>query len=191
LITAGDAAAVALAWMLDTLGRSSGAQALLRAEIGASGDGPDPAALGRLPFLTAVSQEVLRLHTILPTVSGRRLMETTEIMGFPIPAGATVAPCEYLVHRRADLYPEPLRFRPERFLGRQYGPHEYFPFGGGGRSCLGGALAPLEMKLAAATLVTTLVKQAHLAPADPEPVATVRFGTLLAPAETSGFIMTD
>ena len=57
------------------------------------------------------------------------------------------------VHRRPDLYPEPERFRPERFLERSFTPFEYLPFGGGARRCIGAAFALYEMKLVLATIL--------------------------------------
>jgi cytochrome P450 len=69
-----------------------------------------------------------------------------EVGGQPLPAGAWIAPCAYLIHRRADLYPEPLRFEPERFLERKPGTYTWMPFGGGVRRCLGASFAQLEMK---------------------------------------------
>jgi cytochrome P450 len=65
-----------------------------------------------------------------------------------------LCPCSYLVHHRDELYPEPPRFRPERFLERRYGPHEWFPFGGGNRVCLGMPFALYEMKVMLATLLS-------------------------------------
>ena len=54
--------------------------------------------------------------------------------------------CSYLVHLRPDLYPEPLAFRPERWLGgRELPPYAFIPFGGGGRRCPGAAFASMEM----------------------------------------------
>ncbi|MEJ7637205.1 MAG: cytochrome P450, partial [Singulisphaera sp.] len=67
--------------------------------------------------------------------------------GREYPPGVVLCPCSYLVHRRQELYPDPERFRPERFLRRKYGPHEWFPFGGGGRVCLGMPFALYEMKV--------------------------------------------
>jgi unspecific monooxygenase len=58
------------------------------------------------------------------------------------------------VHRRPDLYPDPEKFRPERFLERKYGGHEWFAFGGGNRTCLGMAFALYEMKVVLSTLFT-------------------------------------
>jgi cytochrome P450 family 110 len=49
--------------------------------------------------------------------------------------------------------PDPDRFAPERFLGRDYGPFEYLPFGGGSRRCLGASFALYEMKIVLATVL--------------------------------------
>ena len=58
-----------------------------------------------------------------------------------------------LAHFREEVYPEPMRFRPERFLERQFSPFEFLPFGGGSRRCLGAAMASYEMKLVLGTLL--------------------------------------
>jgi cytochrome P450 len=71
----------------------------------------------------------------------------------------SVVPCTLLLHRRADLYPEPARFRPERFVDRQPGTYEWLPFGGGTRRCLGASLALMEMETVLGVLLrsTSLV----------------------------------
>ena len=68
------------------------------------------------------------------------------IGGWDLPAGATVVPCIYLVHRDPAVYPEPLAFRPERFLESPAGTYTWIPFGGGIRRCLGASFALFEMK---------------------------------------------
>ena len=68
-----------------------------------------------------------------------------EIGGWELPAGVSVAPCIYLMHRRADVYPDPRAFRPERFLERPAGTYTWIPFGGGVRRCLGASFAQFEM----------------------------------------------
>src|SRR5207253_3192247 len=68
------------------------------------------------------------------------------------PAGVHIAPSIYLLHRRPDLYPDPLEFRPERFIGRQPGTYEWIPFGGGIRRCLGASFALMEMKVVLSTI---------------------------------------
>jgi cytochrome P450 len=75
-----------------------------------------------------------------------------QIGGVPLPAGVTVVPSIYLMHRRADLYPDAGRFRPERFLERRAGTYTWIPFGGGVRRCLGAAFAEYEMRIVLSTL---------------------------------------
>lgn len=177
-ITAVDPVAFAMTWLLARVAASPAVQSALRDEVDAAGADPDPTDLVRLPYLAATCQELLRMHPILPTASGRRLSAPMEIGGYPLAAGVTVAPCAYLVHRRGDLYPQPLEFRPERFLERRFGPHEYFPFGGGHRHCLGTSMAPMEMRL----VLATVVSRWRIAPDDPA-WADVRYGTLVGPPE--------
>jgi cytochrome P450 len=52
------------------------------------------------------------------------------------------------------VYPEPDRFRPERFIGVKPDPYRWFPFGGGIRRCIGMAFALYEMKVVLATILT-------------------------------------
>ena len=177
-ITAVDPVAFALTWLLAWVARTPEVQSTLRDELATQGDDPDLLALLRLPYLTATCQETLRIHPILPTVSGRRLTAPLAIQGYQLEAGINVAPCAYLVHRRQELYPEPLVFRPERFLSRRFGPHEYFPFGGSNRHCLGSSLAPMEMKLVLATILASR----HLV-LENAGGAEVRYGTLVGPPE--------
>ncbi len=183
MITAGDAVAVALAWAFFWVGKNPGVQLAIRSECQALWDGPSLKALVSLPYLTATCQEVLRLSTVLPTVSGRRLTLPLEIMGYHIAQGLTLAPCEYLVHRREDIFPEPLAFRPERFLERRFGPHEYFPFGGGNRSCVGRNLAPMELKV----VLATVLSRWRIALDERLPSGAMRHGTLLAPSNDLTF----
>ena len=88
-----------------------------------------------------------------------------------------LGPCSHLVHRRADLYSEPAKFRPERFLMRMYAGYEWFPFGGGNRTCLRIAFALYEMKAVLGTLST----QVRLPRPPGSRSAPVRRGIALAP----------
>ena len=98
----------------------------------------------------------------------RRLQEPMELGGRVLPAGASIVPSIHLVHHRADIYPEPNEFRPERFIesegGRPPGTYTWIPFGGGVRRCLGAAFAQFEME----TVLRELVLRRTLAPSRPE-----------------------
>lgn len=138
----------------------------------------DPSEISRLAYLGAVCQETLRMYPIALLTVPRIVKSPLKIMGYQFDAGTWLAPCIYLTHHREDLYPEPKRFKPERFLARQFSAYEYLPFGGGNRRCIGMAFALFEMKLVLATVLSRL----QLALADKRPVRPVRRGLLLAPS---------
>jgi len=70
-----------------------------------------------------------------------------------LPAGTDVTPAIWLTHTRAQTYPEPLAFRPERFLEGAPSTYAWIPFGGGVRRCLGAAFAEMEMRVALAEIL--------------------------------------
>ena len=128
----------------------------------------DPIEITKLPYLNAVCSETLRISPIAFFTLGRLLRAPMRLMNYQIPQGIMLVPSIYLTHRRRDLYPEPNKFRPERFLERQFSPYEYIPFGGGNRRCLGAAFAMFELKLVLATLLSqysfTLLENRPLKP---------------------------
>jgi cytochrome P450 len=86
-------------------------------------------------------------------LAGRRLRTELRADGHAIPAGADVSPAIWLTHTRPDLYPDPLAFRPERFLGAgSPSTYAWIPFGGGVRRCLGAAFAEFEMRVVLQTV---------------------------------------
>jgi cytochrome P450 family 135 len=165
LVAGHETSATALAWALDALTHHPHALARLREEIDAGE-----------AYLDAVVKEVLRLRPVIALVL-RRLVEPMEIGGRTLPAGVTVAPCIYLLHRRADVYEEPRAFRPERFLDKPPGTYTWIPFGGGVRRCLGASFAQFEMKV----VLRELVSRLDLRAARPEPERRVRRAIVFAP----------
>lgn len=150
LIAGHESTATALAWAFERLLRHPDKLVRLRDEAHAGGD----------EYADAVVKETLRLRPVLPIVL-RKLAEPMEIGGHRLPAGAWLAPCIYLIHRRPDVYPDPERFLPERFVERPPGTYTWMPFGGGVRRCLGASFAQLEMK----QVLQTVVARAQLQPA--------------------------
>ncbi len=137
LVAGHETTATALAWTLERLTRSPAVLAKL-IEDERAGEGQ---------YLDAVIKETLRLRPVVPAVI-RRLQAPMELGGWELPAGVHIAPSIYLMHRRADIYPDPLEFRPERFLAADPpGTYEWIPFGGGVRRCLGASFALYEMRV--------------------------------------------
>jgi cytochrome P450 len=149
-----------LSWAFERIVRHPDTLARLRAEVDAPHDGGQAGTDG--VYLDAVVKETTRLCPAAPIVV-RKLLEPMELGGYTIPAGTTIAPCVHLVHRREDIYPEPLRFRPERFLERPAGTYTWIPFGGGVRRCLAASYAQLLMK----QVIRTVISEVDLRPADP------------------------
>lgn len=170
--------AVILAWAFHQLYRNPAARRKLLQELADLGTDASPAEIARLPYLTAVSQEVLRMYPVIPILFPRIPQEEVCIGGRIYPPQTILAIAPSLLHYREDLYPQSQEFRPERFLERQYGPAEYVPFGGGDRRCLGYALAQMEIKL----VLATILADCELSLAEPQPVRAQRRGLVLGPA---------
>lgn len=165
--------ASSLAWAFYFSHKDRAVLARLRDEVATT---HDPAVVAKLPFLDAVVSETLRLEPVAP-LAIRTLGEPMDLLGHHLPPGTNVCVSSLLVHRREALYPDPTRFRPERFLERSYGPFEFLPFGGGIRRCLGAAFATHEMKL----VLATILRGYTLELATTEPITSGVRGTTLGP----------
>ena len=127
--------------------------------------GLDPAHVKELGYLEATVKEALRLHPIAPGFL-RKLARPMRFRAYELPQGTGVAGSMHLVHRHPTVWPEPGRFVPERFLGLRPKPYEYFPFGGGVRTCIGMAFGLFEMKIVLATILARLRLELVGAPAE-------------------------
>jgi cytochrome P450 len=157
LLAGHETTATALAWAFDALFRNPEVLAKLEASLPEGDD-----------YLDAVVEETLRIRPTVHDV-GRRLGEPLETKdGRTIDAGTAVFAAVHLIHRREDVFPDPLAFRPERFLGdARPSTYSWIPFGGGMRRCLGAAFAQFEMR----RVLRTVLEHADLRPATtgPEP----------------------
>ena len=154
LVAGHETTATALSWAFYWIHKLPEVKQKLLAELDGCDWDTDPLAIARLPYLTAVCNETLRIYPVAFIAFLRFAKSPIEIMGHQFDSEAMLAPAIYLTHHRPDLYPEPKQFKPERFLDRQYSPYEFLPFGGGNRRCIGYALAMLEMKLVLAKILT-------------------------------------
>jgi len=176
LVAGHETTATALSWTLQRLLSTPSVLERLRREVDAV-PRDDPHALASLPYLDAVLKETLRLNPVIPDV-GRVLSRPHRIQGRDLPAGVAAAACIYLTQRRADVWPDPLRFAPERFLDKRPSPYEFFPFGGGSRRCIGMAFALFEMKI----ILAHLLRRLDLALAPGYRARVVRRSITLAPS---------
>ena len=115
--------------------------------------------LAELPYLEAVIKETLRLYP--PAFGfGRSVIEPFSIGDTYFPKKAILMFNIFALHRRADLFPEPLVYRPERFLDPANQPdrYAYLPFGAGPRVCLGNMFAMLEAQV----ILATMIQHVHL-----------------------------
>jgi cytochrome P450 family 135 len=164
LVAGHETTAAALAWALGELADAPGVQERL--------------AAGEEGLGEAVVTETLRLHPPVPLGALRRLRRPLQISGHHLPAGATVAACAVLVHRRPDLYERPDDFLPDRFLGSKPPAGAWLPFGGGVRRCVGAAFAQFEARLVLAEVARRFVL-AH--PPGRRPSGVGRRGIVLVP----------
>ncbi len=166
LIAGHETTATGLAWTFDLLLSHPRELARLRESLEAGED----------DFLRATISESLRLRPVV-ALAGRRLAKDLESDGLTLPAGTDVLPAIWLTNTRADVYPEPFAFRPERFLEDAPDTYAWIPFGGGVRRCLGGAFAEFEMRIVLREVLT----RCELSKVNPEPEKIGRRGLTLSP----------
>jgi cytochrome P450 family 135 len=179
LLTAGhETSATALAWAFERLVRTPAALERLQSEV----EGDDDR------YLDAVIKETLRVRPVVIDVA-RVVKRDVQVGAWRIPAGKIVVPAIALVQRRPDLYPDPLAFRPERFLAsdEDLPSYSWIPFGGGVRRCIGAAFAQFEIKV----VLRTVLAEARLEAADPAPERQRSRHVTLVPEHDATVVMNE
>ena len=145
----------------------------------------DHARRGDDAYLDAVVKESLRIRPVIAGVGRVVSGEPFRLNGYTIPPGVEINPSIRTIHRRADLYPQPHEFRPERFIGTD-APDTYtwVPFGGGTRRCLGASFALMEMRI----VVARVLARASLRPVG-KPERVQFRGITMAPREGVRVVM--
>jgi cytochrome P450 family 135 len=200
LLAGHETTATGLAWTLDLLLHNPAVLARAR-------EGDDA-------YLDAVVKESLRLRSVIPGVGRVVRGEPFRLGEFVIPPGVEINPSIRMIHRRADLYPDPNAFRPERFLGAEPQPDDpgasrsaeagtageargrraggvpdtytWLPFGGGTRRCLGASFALMEMRV----VLKRILERAALRAADPK-LDKVQFRAITLAPKTGVRIVMD
>ena len=177
LLAGHETTATAMSWALYWIHRLPDVKQKLLKELESISDRTDFMSMFRLPYLTAVCNEALRIHPVAMLTFPRVVEEPTELLGHKLELKTIVIGCIYLLHHREDLYPNSQQFNPDRFLERSFSPYEFMPFGGGVRRCVGEALAQFEMKI----VLATILSRYSLELCDRAPVKPQRRGVTLAP----------
>jgi cytochrome P450 len=177
LVAGHETTATGLAWTFELLLRNPRVLDRLRAAV----DGDDDEG-----YLDAVVKEALRLRPVISGIGRVVRGGPYEVGGYEIPAGVEVNPSIAGIHRRADRYPQPREFRPERFLGPD-APDTYtwMPFGGGVRRCLGASFAMFEMKV----VIRRVLQRTELRAVGRRPEKAVRKGVTFVPAQGARVVM--
>ncbi|MGW1659365.1 cytochrome P450 [Streptomyces atratus] len=177
-----------LSWILHELSRNPETDQRLQTELSdVLEDRPVTFEdLPRLTFLRNVITEALRLHHTGWLVT-RRTLTPIRLGHWDIPADTELAYCQHALHRDPTLFPDPLRFDPDRWLDESWKTSlpdgAFLPFGAGKHKCIGDHFAMTEI----ATALTTITRSWRLTPAPDQKVrpiarATVRPSTLLMTA---------
>ncbi|MEH1841875.1 MAG: cytochrome P450 [Nostoc sp.] len=176
LVAGHETTASALTWAFYWIDYLPEVRRKLLQELNTIGVNSDLSSVAKLPYLTAVCQETLRIYPIAMTAFVRIVKTPIKIMGYELPEGTAIVPSIYLAHHREEVYPQSKQFKPERFFERQYSPYEYLPFGGGNRRCIGMAFAQYEMKI----VLATILSEFQVSLVNKRPVRPVRRGLTIA-----------
>jgi cytochrome P450 len=144
--------ATGLAWAMERLLRNPQPMQRLRESL----------AAGEEAYLEATVKETLRARPVVVDVA-RKLTAPLRIGDYELPAGTYAMAAIAALHYREDLFPEPDRFRPERFLDEKADTYSWIPFGGGVRRCIGAAFAEYEMRV----VLRAILERAELSAPDP------------------------
>ncbi|XP_071110092.1 cytochrome P450 3A29-like [Haliotis cracherodii] len=117
---------------------------------------PDYDNIHGLVYMDHVINETLRLYPVVPAIN-RYVSKTTTIKGWTFPEGALINIPIVVMHRNPEVYPEPKKFKPERWeKTSEINPMHYQPFGHGPRQCIGMRLALIEVKVALIHLIRNI-----------------------------------
>ena len=188
LLAGHETTATSLTWQTWWISQYPGVrQAILKEvrDIGA-GKAVAPEHVNDLAFTTATIKESMRRRPVIPFVA-RKAKKDLVLAGMHVPKGATVFPSMYLTHHREDLWDEPDSFSPWRFLGKNPPSDQFFPFGGGNRTCLGLAFAYYEMKI----VLSEFVRRVSYKTPDGYTPKVVRRNITFSPSEGVPITITD
>src|SRR5579872_831381 len=182
LLAGHETTAASLGWAMHQLAQHPDAAQTAREELSHLPEDAEPASMH---YLDAIVNETMRLCPVVPNI-GRELQAPLKIAGRELPKGVVIAPSIYLVHRRAELWPDPERFDPMRFIDARPDPYKFFPFGGGPRRCLGAAFATYQMKI----VLSEVLRRFDIAPVAGYVPRPTRVSIAIGPSEGMPLVLT-
>ncbi|AFY53209.1 cytochrome P450 [Rivularia sp. PCC 7116] len=149
-----ETSANALTWTLFLLSQHPEVAADLLDELDTvlQGEAPTIEQLQQLPLLERVIKESMRILTPVPW-NARATSQPTTLEGYELPTGTEVWVSIFHTHRTPDIYPEPLKFNPQRWETLEVDNFQYNPFSAGSRKCIGAGFALMEIKIVLAMLL--------------------------------------
>jgi cytochrome P450 len=178
LVAGHETTATGLAWAFDLVLRNPRVHAALEQAVA---DGDDA-------YVDAVAKEALRIRPVIPGVGRVVRGGSFELGGYTLPEGTEINPSISVIHSRADGFPGPSDFRPERYL-EDDPPDTYtwIPFGGGTRRCLGASFALFEMRV----VIKRVIERALLEPVGTNPERVERRGITMVPKSGTRVVMRE
>jgi cytochrome P450 len=181
LLAGHETTAASLAWAMYRLGKYPELARDAHDEVASLADDGDPSSMR---YLDAFINESMRLSPVVPNI-GRVLQVDMKIAGRELPKGVTIAPCIYLINRRPELWPNPEKFDPARFVDSRPGAYSFIPFGGGTRRCLGAAFATYQMKI----VLSEVLRRFEIAPASGYEPRPRRVSVAIGPSEGTPVVL--
>jgi cytochrome P450 len=140
---------MALYWTIFLLSQHPEKMNKVLEELGrlVKGDIPTEQEVESMPYLEGALKEAMRLFPA-GTWTGRLAMQDFSLDSHPFSKGTWVVMSPYITHRIPEVFPEPYKFRPERWLSIHPSAYEFMPFSAGPRYCIGTSLAMMQLKIA-------------------------------------------
>jgi cytochrome P450 family 138 len=161
LLAAGhETTAATLSWAFERLSRHPDVLAALVEEADGAPDGGSE-------LRQAAILEVQRARTVVDFVARRVYPPAFRLGEWVIPQGDSIIVSIVRIHNDPDVYPEPERFDPQRFIGGKPSTFAGIPFGGGARRCVGAAFANMEMDVVLRTVLRHFSIETTTEPGEP------------------------
>lgn len=157
LLAAGhETTAATLAWAFERLSRHPD---VLNAMV-------EEADSGGSELRQAAILEVQRVRTVIDFAARHVYPPVFRLGEWVIPQGHSILVCISQIHRNPDVFPDPERFDPQRYLGNKPPAFAWIPFGGGTRRCVGAAFANMEMDVVLRTVLREFTIEPTAAPGE-------------------------